>query len=375
MRIILVFMGGLSVKNKAVVLSIVAGTLGMGLISGCGTTTTNSSTPATSAASSSNKIYNVDFVFTGYSEPYFAPMAQAVKQAAKLFPNLNVKIISAHNSASQEITDMNEAIANNVNGIILNPINGSVTSAAQQAMNQKVPVIAIDRDVSSPTARIAFIGDKDVELGRLQTQYAVQYLQSHHIPTPWNVVVLQGTEGSSTAIDRLKGAMEVLQPYINSGKVKIQLSQSADFSTSTAQQMMSEFLAKTSNIQLVVASNDAMALGAITAMQNANLKLGKDAFVVGADAQPQSLADVQNGTQLDTVSHSPFIEAFWAVEAMENYLTNGTKPPSTFPNGNLVIPMTLVTKSNVNQIAGWGTPQVVPALPYGKASPEPVSQN
>ena len=356
--------------NRKIALLAATGALTLGLVSGCGTTP-GASAPAAGSAKS-GKTYNVDFIFTGYSEPYFAPMAQAVKQAAKLYPNLHVKIISAHNSASQEITDMNEAVANNVNGIILNPIDGSVTSAAQQAMSQKVPVIAIDRDVSAPTARIAFIGDKDVELGKLQTQYAIQYLQSHRVPTPWNVVVLQGTQGSSTAIDRLKGAMTILQPYIKGGKVKIQLSQSAGFSTSTAQQMMSEFLAKTPNIQLVVASNDAMALGAITAMQSANLKLGKNAFVVGADAQPQSLADVKNGTQLDTVSHSPFIEAFWAVEAMENYLTHGIKPPARFPNGDLVIPMTLVTKSNVNTIAGWGTPQVVPPLPYGKAVAQPV---
>jgi ribose transport system substrate-binding protein/ribose transport system permease protein len=34
--------------------------------------------------------------------------------------------------------------------------------------------------------------------------------------------------------------------------------------------------------------------------------------------------------------------------------------------------MTLVTKSNVSQIAGWGTPKDVPALPYGHASSHTV---
>ncbi len=355
--------------NRKVLAFIAGTTLVAGVLTGCGTTSaTNAGTGNATAGSAKPKI-KIDFIFTGYSIPYFAPMAQAVQQAAKLYPNMSIQVISAHNSSSNEISDIKEAIANNVQGIILNPVNGAVTTAAQQAMSSGVPVITIDRDVSTPSARVAFIGDRDVKLGQLQTQYALQYLQQHHVPTPWNVAVLQGTLGSSTAIDRLNGAMNVLNPYIQKGKVKVVFNQSADFSTSNAQQMMSEFLAKTSNIQLVIASNDAMALGAITALQNAGLHPGKDVFVAGADAQPQSLTDVQNGTQLDTVTHSPYVEAFWAVEAIQNLLVGKVKPPQTqFPNGNIVIPMQLVTKQNASTISGWGTPAVVPSLPYGKSS-------
>src|SRR5579875_1793232 len=78
---------------------------------------------------------SIYFIFTGYSYPYFAPMAQAVRQAAKHYPDLSVKVIDAQNSASQEITDINEAVANQAKGIILNTIQESVTSAAKQAMS------------------------------------------------------------------------------------------------------------------------------------------------------------------------------------------------------------------------------------------------
>lgn len=340
--------------------------LASSILAGCGTTS------GTQSASPSKDL--VYFIFTGYSAPYFAPMAQAVKQAAKYYPNLDLKIVNANGSPSQEITDINEAVANNAKGIILNPVNGSVTNAAVQAMKQGVPVITIDRDVNNPKGRDVFIGDNDKELGKLQTQYALQYLASKHIPKPWNVVVLQGTLGSSTAIDRLAGAMSVLNPSIANGSVKVVLNQSANFETDTAQTVTSEFLSKTTNVQLVVAGNDAMALGAITALKNAGLKPGQNVFVVGADAQPQSLTDVGNGTQLDTVTHSPFVEAYWAVEAMDNLLKYNIKPPAKYPNGDLIIPMTLVTKSNVSQIAGWGTPQTVPPLPYGHASAHTVTQ-
>lgn len=315
----------------------------------------------------------VDFIFTGYAYPYFAPMAQAVKDVAKYYPELKINIIDANNSPSQEITDIKEALANNVQGIILNPVDGSVTSAAQQAMSQHVPVVTIDRDVNAPSARIAFVGDNDFQLGKEQTQYAIRYMETHHFKKPYHVVVLQGTLGASVSIGRLNGAMSVLNPLVAKGQVKILLNQSANFATNTAQTMVSELLSKTTDIQLVVASNDAMALGAITALKTGGLAPGRNVLVVGADAQPESLAAVKQGTQLDTVTHAPFLEAYWAVEAMANVLEHGTKPPAArFPHGNIIIPMDLVTKANVKHFSAWGTPDTVPPLPYGISSAHKV---
>ncbi|WP_455382143.1 sugar ABC transporter substrate-binding protein [Salinispira pacifica] len=320
-----------------------------------------------SESSSSGKKL-VYFIFTGYAYPYFAPMANAVKQAASHYPDLSVKVVNANNSASQEISDIKEAVAAGAKGILLNTIQESVTSAAKSAMKQGIPVVTIDRDVSDPSARIAFIGDNDETLGKEETQYAVNYLEKNNVPTPWHVAVLQGTQGASVTIGRLKGAMDVLKPLESSGKVKIVLNQSANFATDKAQSMISTLLSKTTDIQLVVCGNDAEALGAINAIQNAGLTPGKDTYVVGADAQPESLTAIQKGTQLDTVTHSPFVEAFWAVEAMQNYLSSGTKPPkSQYPNGDVIIPMTLVSSSNVSKISAWGTPQSIPPLAYGKA--------
>ncbi len=315
----------------------------------------------------------VYFIFTGYAYPYFAPMAKAVTEAAAQFPDLSIRIVNANNSASDEITDLKEAVAAGAKGIILNTIQESVTSAAAEAMGKGVPVITIDRDVSDPSARVAFIGDNDETLGRIETQYAVDYLASHHVPKPWHVAVLQGTLGASVTIGRLKGAMDVLQPLVSQKAVDIVLNQSANFATDTAQSMISTLLAKTSDIQLVVCGNDAEALGAINALKSAGIALGSKTFVVGADAQPQSLEAVRMGTQLDTVTHSPYVEAYWAVEAMHDYLAGATKPPASFPDAQVIIPMTLVNIQNVNAVSAWGTPRVIAALPYGPAKTYRVS--
>lgn len=324
--------------------------------------------PASSAKPEAKS--TVYFIFTGYAYPYFAPMAQGVKAAAKHYPDLNIKIINANNSASTEISDLNTAVAAGAKGIILNTIQESVTSAAQSAASKGIPIVTIDRDVTAPSARIAFIGDDDVVLGTNQTKQALTYLAAHKVPKPWNVVILQGTLGSSTAIGRLNGAMSVLKPYTKNGSAKIVLNQSANFATADAQSTMSTELAKTTNIQLVICGNDAMALGVITALKDHGIKAGKT-LVVGADAQPESLDAIKAGTQLNTVTHSPYLEAFWAVEAMDNYLVGKVKPPAKFKHGNLLVPMTVVTKANVAKIGAWGTPSVIPPLPYGKSKAWP----
>lgn len=320
------------------------------------------------AATSGGTPKSVYFIFTGYAYPYFAPMAEAVKQAASHYPDMTIKIVNANNSASDEIADINEAVAAGAKGIILNTIQESVTATAEKAMKAGVPVVTVDRDVSNPAARIAFIGDNDETLGREETQYGVDQLAKMNIPKPWHVVVLQGTLGASVTIGRLKGAMDVLQPLVDKKEVEIVLNQSADFATDKAQATMSAELAKTTDIQLVVCGNDAMALGVINALKTHGITPGQKTLVAGADAQPESLDAIKAGTQLDTVTHAPFVEAYWAVEAMQNELGNGAKPPEAkFPRGDVIIPMTLVDKANVGQISAWGTPVEIEPLPYGSS--------
>jgi ABC-type sugar transport system substrate-binding protein len=342
--------------------SVALAVAGMVALAACGATT--SSQPA-----SSKVVY---FIFNGYTPPYFAPMAQGIQAVAKHYPQLQIKIISANSSASAETSAIQEAVAAGAAGIILNAVDTSVTAAAQQAMAQNIPVVTLDRDVSSPSARVAFIGDNDLKLGQQMTTACLQAAGATQLPTPYKTVVLEGTLGSTTAVDRLKGTQQVLA--MDPSKVDVTLTQSADFDTGKAQSLMSEFLAKTHDIQMVVSGNDAMALGVITALTTAGITPGHQTVVCGADAQPESLTAIQTGTQAVTVTHSPYLEAFWAVEAMDNYLSHHTTPPTgQFANGVVLIPQTVVTKATVKDISAWGTPTVIPPLPYGVASQYPAS--
>lgn len=309
----------------------------------------------------------VYFIYNGPTPPYFAPMASGITAAEKKYPNLNIKIVNANGSSSTEISDIDSAVAAGAQGIILNAIDGSVTQAALKATHKGIPVVTIDRDVNTPKARFAFIGDNDFKLGEQEAANCLQGLQTAGLPKPWHVVVLEGTLGASTAVDRLAGTKAELTPLEAKGSVQVVLNQSANFDTGTAQTLMSSFLSKSTNIQAVISGNDAMALGVITALKSHGVKAGKQTLVCGVDAQPQDLTDIQDGTQYNTVTHAPYLEAFWSVEAMNDYLTNHTKPPAKFSNGDVLVPQVVVTKANLSSVAAWGTPATIPPLPYGSS--------
>jgi ABC-type sugar transport system substrate-binding protein len=300
-------------------------------------------------------------------------MAQGITAATKYYPDLSVKIVSANGSSSDEISDIQTAVAAGAKGIILNAVDTSVTQAAQQASSQGVPIVTIDRDISTPSARIAFIGDNDTTLGDQEAASCLRGLAKSGLPKPWRVAVLQGTLGASTAVDRTAGTMSALKPSVSDGSVQIALNQSANFDTGTAQSVVSSLLAAHPNVQAVISGNDAMALGAISALRAHGQTPGKKTLVCGVDAQPEDLADIQAGTQYNTVTHPPYLEAFWAVEAIDNYLRHHTKPPSSDTDGDVLLPQTVVTAGNVKSVKAWGTPPTIPPLPYGTSQSHPAS--
>jgi ABC-type sugar transport system substrate-binding protein len=109
-------------------------------------------------------------------------MATAISDVSKYYPSLNIKTIDAAGSATTEAEDVSEAIAAGAKRIILKTISDTDTTAEANAMGHHIPVVTINRGVSDPADRIAFIGDNDVLLGKSTTKYALETLATMHVP-------------------------------------------------------------------------------------------------------------------------------------------------------------------------------------------------
>jgi ABC-type sugar transport system substrate-binding protein len=139
------------------------------------------------------------------------------------------------------------------------------------------------------------------------------------------VVELQGTVGSSPAINRKQGFEEALAGKANLAIIR---SQTGDFTRSKGKEVMEGFLKAEgggANICAVYAHNDDMAVGAIQAIKDAGLKPGTDILVVSIDAVPDIFAAMVAGEANATVELTPNM-AGPAFAALDAYLNGGTMP-------------------------------------------------
>ena len=142
---------------------------------------------------------------------------------------------------------------------------------------------------------------------------------------PCNIVELEGTVGSSPAINRKKGFDDAVATVPT---LKIIRSQTGDFTRAKGKEVMEGFIKAENggaNICAVYAHNDDMMVGAIQAMKDAGLKPGKDILTVSIDAVPDIFAAIAAGEANATVELTPNM-AGPAFDALDAYLKDGTVP-------------------------------------------------
>ncbi len=154
-----------------------------------------------------------------------------------------------------------------------------------------------------------------------------------------DIVELQGTVGSSAAIDRKTGFDSLIGNFPNMNIIR---SQSGDFTRAGGKEVMESFLKAENggeNICALFAHNDDMALGAIQAIKEAQLEPAEDILVVSIDGVPDIFKAMAEGEANATIELNPHLggPAFDALAAHKN----GEDVPKWIKaNGPLYLPDT-----------------------------------
>ncbi|KKC37272.1 hypothetical protein WH87_11980 [Devosia epidermidihirudinis] len=242
----------------------------------------------------------VSVPFLGF--PIFVHALNSVVEEAGLIGDVEIIQLDGQNSSPKQVADIETMIVQGVDGILLSPIDvNALTSVTSGAISEGIPVINVDRRVENVDNLLAFVGADNVAGGEAQANWIVA-----KFPDGARVLHLQGQPGSSPAIDRNRGIHNVLDAM--SDKYPIVAEQTANF-------LRTDGLTVTQNVlqsldtppDVIVAANDDSALGAIEALEAANLS-GKVA-VIGFDALPPALASIRDG-QLDATIEMEFGEQF-----------------------------------------------------------------
>ncbi|MFZ5879557.1 MAG: substrate-binding domain-containing protein [Chloroflexota bacterium] len=255
----------------------------------------------------------------------------------QLLEEKGYEVISAE--ANHDVKLQNDQIDNmvtqGVKGLIVIAEDGdAVVTAVDKAADAGVKVIAYDRLIK--TSKIsAYLSFDNVEVGRQQALGVMKAIDADNWDVaangPARVVQLAGSPTDNNATLFTKGQTEILQPYIDAGKIEIVAQQGIDnWDAANALKVMENILtAQNNDIDAVVASNDGTALGALQAMKAQGLAgivpiSGQDATADGSNSIVKGeltvsiLKDIRNLSPLAIDVMDKLIKGE-AVEGMKNF--------------------------------------------------------
>lgn len=218
----------------------------------------------------------------GLSISDFETERWSVEQAimTKLAHEQGAQLISqvANHDAKLQNGQIENMMLQGVDVIIIIAEDGAVAaSAVESAARDGIPCIAYDRLVKSDKLA-AYISFDNTEVGRTQARGVLAKVDKG------NFVILGGSPTDNNAVLVRKGQMEIIQPLVDKGQIKIVADQWVEnWSPANATKIMENILtAQQNEIDAVIASNDGTALGALQAMKTQGLA-GK-APISGQDA-------------------------------------------------------------------------------------------
>lgn len=166
----------------------------------------------------------------------------------------------------------------------------------------------------------------------------------------YNIEYITGDPGDNNINFFFDGAISVLQPYIDagtlvcpSGQTEKQTVATANWASDAAQarfeNILASYYADGTNLDVVLASNDSIALGAVNAL--ASSYTGEYPVLTGQDCDIANVKNIVAGTQSMSVFKDTRDLAAKTVE-MVDALMRGTEPPindtETYDNGTGIIP-------------------------------------
>ncbi|HEV2067128.1 MAG TPA: ABC transporter substrate-binding protein [Thermomicrobiales bacterium] len=289
--------------------------------------------------------YTVGFSQVEMNNPWRIAQTESMQEEAEARGH-ELVYTEAGGSEAKQIADVDSMIAQQVDLIFLAP--RSETPLAQAVLKAKdagIPVILLDRDVDHAIAEpgedyVCFIGSNFIQEGARAAAWLAETMGGTA-----QIIELEGTTGSSPAIDRQKGFRDYLagtyNPEENGGipdappeggfpDMQIVASQTGDFARDEGFRVFETLYQANPTANAVYAHNDEMALGAIAALEAQGKVPGQDITIVSVDGSRDALQAIIDGKLGATVECNPRFGPI-AFDTMEKY-ANGEEIPTTIIN-------------------------------------------
>jgi ribose transport system substrate-binding protein len=244
-------------------------------------------------------------VFTkNLTNPYFQSVRLGAQNAAK---QLHVNVVNytptTPDSIPEQMSQIDDVIVKHPSAVVFVPVDFKAMGPGIAKLNAaKIPTVNIVDKAQSGNF-VSFVGASDYQIGLQTAQYLFKSMGGKG-----NIIILEGVRGTSTSDERMRGFHDALKAAPG---IKVLSSQPANYQRLQALQVMENLLQTYPNVDGVLAANDAMAIGALDALDGANIH----AKVVGINASKEAIDLIKQGKLLASGDYSGFKQGCLGVMA------------------------------------------------------------
>lgn len=257
------------------------------------------------------------------ANPFRIAETQSIKDEAAA-RGIDLITTNAESDLNKEISDMQGMIDQGADVLIISPLaSEGLDPALDYAKEQGVPVMTIDRLLTTKTACVDYIGwtgSDFVEQGRRAADAMIRETGGTA-----NLAILLGAPGVNVTTDRNNGFLERLEEVDHN--ITIVAEQAANYERALGQTVTEQLIASNPEIDAVYAHNDEMALGAVAALQAAGYTAG-DVKIITIDGTQGAVQGIIDGWISGVVESNPRFGPL-AFQALEDFYSGAGVPEVT----------------------------------------------
>ncbi|SET35723.1 multiple monosaccharide ABC transporter substrate-binding protein [Paenibacillus sp. NFR01] len=270
----------------------------------------------------------------------------------------------AEDVVENQVSQIENMITKGAKALVIASIDGeALTDVLQKAHDAGVKVIAYDRLIKKSEYVDYYATFDNFKVGVLQGSYIEEKLGLKDGKGPFNIELFGGSPDDNNAYFFFDGAMSILKPYIDSGKLVVRSKQTTmeqvatlRWDGATAQSRMDNLLSANyanENLDAVLSPYDGISIGILSSLKGVGYGSGdkKLPIVTGQDAELASVKSILAGEQTQTVFKDTRELAKKAVQMTESVL-KGTEAEvndtTTYDNGVKVVPSYLLEPVSVD---------------------------
>ena len=257
----------------------------------------------------------------------------------------------ASNDVQTQVSQVENMISNGCELLVIASIDGSsLGEPLSQAKEAGIPVISYDRLLMNSDAVSYYATFDNYKVGQKQGEYIVEALGLETNDGPFNIELFSGDPADNNCNFFFGGAMDVLQPYIDSGKLVVKSGQTAFEQVATAnwdseksRNRMDTIIAGNysdgTTLHAVMCSNDSTALGVENAL--ASSYTGEYPIITGQDCDIANTKNMIAGKQAMSVFKDTRTLASQVVKMVDAVMKGGeaeVNDTKSYDNGTGIIP-------------------------------------